>query len=48
MGEQRRRGQISMAVDGANLNTSAVVRAWFNDANELSLAQLVSNAGGED
>lgn len=50
-------GRMSMAVNGANLNTSAVVRAWFNDdffhseserANELSLAQLVSNAGGEE
>ncbi|HEL3171251.1 hypothetical protein [Stenotrophomonas maltophilia] len=50
-------GRMSMTVDGTTLNTSAVVRAWFNDdffhsesnrASELSLVQLVSNAGGEN
>lgn len=46
-----------MAVDGTTLNTTAVVRAWFNDdffhseserADELSLNQLISHMGGEE
>lgn len=50
-------GRMSMAVDGTTLNTTAVVRAWFNDdffhseserADELSLNQLISHMGGEE
>lgn len=50
-------GRMSMAVDGTTLDTTAVVRAWFNDdffhseserINELSLNQLISHMGGEE
>lgn len=50
-------GRMSMAVDGTTLNTTAVVRAWFNGdffhsesekIDELSLDKLISHMGGEE
>lgn len=50
-------GRMSIAVNDKPLDTTAVVRAWFNDdffhsessrAEELSLDDLISHMGGEE
>lgn len=50
-------GRMTIAVGGRPLNTTAVVRAWFNDdffhsesdrPDELSLDELISHMGGEE
>ncbi|MNM63063.1 hypothetical protein D3C81_744210 [compost metagenome] len=50
-------GRMTLAIDEKTLNTTSVVRAWFNDdffhseserGDELSLGELKSSMGGED